>query len=98
MSEKFKIGYTYDGKTKLFNPAFDNAINSVSDPELKYHLETVRRLSFYTDAGLESMMPERAMHSLIFSESKLAELAHSLKSDEWGEFQVWRTSLLKQQH
>ncbi|EON6607145.1 hypothetical protein ACCF68_003992 [Vibrio parahaemolyticus] len=98
MSVKFRIGYTYNGKTKLFTPAYDDAINSVSNPELKYHLETARRLSTYTDAGLESMMPKEAMQSLIFSESKLAELAHSLDSKDWGVFQAWRTSLLKQQH
>ncbi|MFZ3461431.1 hypothetical protein [Vibrio harveyi] len=98
MESKHKIGYTLDGKTKLFEPRNDDAINSIPRIELKYHLETVRRLSYYTDAGFEADLSKAAWTSLQASEDKLKELAHKLRPEEWGDFQVWRTSLLKNVH
>ncbi|HGS4799287.1 TPA: hypothetical protein ACMDRK_003338 [Vibrio cholerae] len=93
---KLIIGYAIDGHSKLFEPKLDDAIQSVPHEELKYHLETVRRLTFYVDAGLENMMPVIAHSSLTLSESRLKELAHSTNRSDWGDFQEWRKSLLAQ--
>lgn len=95
--DNFRIGYTVDGHTKLFEPSLDDVIKSVGNEELQYHLETVRQLSFYLDAGLASMMPEEVTNALAYSERQLVRLAHSVPYSDWGDFHAWRESVLSEQ-